>query len=94
MISSYLQFIERRYKNTLDTDADKFIAYALEGANRLKEQVFTAFKRLYRREYPGVGLGLSIGKKVIMRHGGQIQIESDRERVQRSILPYLYTGIS
>lgn len=39
MISSYLQLIERRYKDKLDKDADEFIAFAVDGANRLQEMI-------------------------------------------------------
>jgi PAS domain S-box-containing protein len=39
MISSYLQLIERRYKGKLDKDADEFIAFAVDGANRLQDMI-------------------------------------------------------
>lgn len=38
-VSRYLRFVEARYKGRLDSDANEFIASAVDGANRLQSVI-------------------------------------------------------
>jgi PAS domain S-box-containing protein len=54
MVISYLQLLERRYKDRLDDDANEFISYAVDGAARMQSliQALLSYARLSSRPQP------------------------------------------
>ena len=39
MVASYVELIEKRYKNQLDAEADEFIDFAVDGAHRMQDMI-------------------------------------------------------
>ncbi len=54
MVSSFLQLIERKYQHQIDAEADKFIAFAVDGAKRMQAliQDLLAFSRVGTHAQP------------------------------------------
>ncbi len=44
MVSSYLQLIERRYADELDEDGEEFLAFAVDGADRMRAMIDSLLK--------------------------------------------------
>ncbi|MDZ8188331.1 MAG: GAF domain-containing protein [Nostoc sp. ChiSLP02] len=62
MVTSYLQLLERRYKNQLDNSADQFINYAVDGARRMQILIndLLNYSRLSTRGQPFVRFDCNI----------------------------------
>ena len=88
MVTSYVQLLARRYRGRLDQDADEFIAYAVDGASRMKLliQDLLAYARINSKGAKPVEVPLG----QILQHvldDLQVQLRESGATVERGSLP-------
>jgi PAS domain S-box-containing protein len=90
MVSSYLQLLSRRYQGKLDSDADEFIDFAVDGARRMQRLIedLLAFSRIGTRGKPfeQVNANLALDKALANL---TVTIEETSSKIMRSELPTL-----
>jgi PAS domain S-box-containing protein len=88
MVTSYLQLLERRYKDKLDSDALEFINYAVDGSNRMKTLIndLLAYSRVGTR---GKEFALTDCEEVLERvlSNLEVSIEESQGKVTHDPLP-------
>jgi signal transduction histidine kinase len=91
MITSFLQLLERRYKDKLDQDANEFIGFAVEGAKRLDEMIndLLEFSKVTRKkiECSKVDINKVLEQtKMNLKHA----IDTENAKINYNILPTIY----
>jgi len=66
MVASYVQLLDERYKDQLDSNAHEFIAYAVDGATRMKRMItdLLTYSRIGKngKEIAAVGCEAALGQ--------------------------------
>jgi PAS domain S-box-containing protein len=88
MVASYTQLLSRRYRGKLDADADEFIGFAVDGANRMATLInaLLEYARVGARAKDPVPIDTAkLVDQVIADYG--LAIEEQSARITRTELP-------
>ncbi len=90
MVGSYMQLIEQRYAGQLDGDAEKWIGYAVDGANRMKALIedLLAYSRANAQDLVLAPTDTQAVLQAVLRDLGQALDDNDA-RVTHDPLPWI-----
>lgn len=95
MVSSFTQLLEKRYKNKLDSDADEFIKFIIEGSHRMKDLIddLLAFSRLNKEpgEFKLISMQLILFDVL---ENLQTFIKENKAQITHDTLPTIYGNSS
>jgi signal transduction histidine kinase len=88
LVSNALKFSARRQQARVEIggrdEADQLTYFVRDNGtgfdSRYSDRLFNPFRRLHGEEFEGHGVGLSIVKRVVERHGGRVRAESELDR--------------
>ncbi|WP_226040946.1 ATP-binding protein [Natrinema sp. DC36] len=88
MVSSYLTLIERRYGDELDEDGEEFLAYAVDGADRMRDMIdgLLEYSRVEMRGDPFEPVDLEAVLEDV-RKNLQVKIEDQETEITTESLP-------
>ncbi len=90
MITSFLQLLEKRYKDQLDQDANEFIDFAVDGAKRLNDMIndLLEYSKVTRKEIEPEKVDLElILKETILTL--KLSIDENNAEIFYNNLPYI-----
>lgn len=88
MVSSYVQLLDRRYRGKLDAEADEFIHFAVDGAQRMQQMIkdLLDYSRIQRKGNPFAPTDLRQCFDIAMANL-QIAVEESGAQVTAGALP-------
>ncbi len=95
MISSYLQLIEKRYKDKIDSDVNEFIDFAVDGAKRLQNMInsLLAYSRVGTRGMPPKKESAQAALEHALANL-KVALDESKAKVIADDLPEVYADIS
>jgi PAS domain S-box-containing protein len=95
MVTSYLQLLEKRYQDKLDSRANEFIAFAVDGANRMRTLIndLLSYSRVSTRGQPFESVDINTSVKIAIANL-KIAIEETGAVVKYDSLPQIMADAS